>query len=129
MLHYVCNSKCCGSLHYTLYTEYYFLSFFMNCVLLFVCLSYLSLCCNKSKSIDSINSLYTFRYLVISSTCVILIDIHLDLTSADIEYSKFNTDILCEVCQMKVQDKICSYHLTDDGFNKRSEGVVGHKIN
>ena len=35
----------------------------------FVCpfYHYLSLCCNKSKSIDSLNALYTFRCLVISS--------------------------------------------------------------
>jgi hypothetical protein len=61
--------------------------------------------------------------------CIILIDIHLDLTSADIEYSKLNTDVLCEVCQVKAKDEFCSYHLTDDRFNERSKGVVGHEIN
>ena len=68
MLHYLCNTTCCGYLHCTLYTEYYFFFFLHNCVHLFVCLTYSSLCCNRSKSIDSINALYTFRYLVISST-------------------------------------------------------------
>jgi len=55
-------------IYITLYTLsiIFCLSFLMICVLLFVCLSYLSLCCNRSKSIDSIKSLYKFRYLVIS---------------------------------------------------------------
>ena len=69
MLHYLCNTTCCGYLHCTLYTDYLFLFFFLhNCVHLFVCLTYSSLCCNRSKSIDSINALYTFQYLVISSS-------------------------------------------------------------
>jgi len=61
--------------------------------------------------------------------CINLVDIHLDLTSADTEYSKLNTDILCEACQVKVKDEFFSYRLTDDRFNERSEGVDGHKIN
>jgi len=62
--------------------------------------------------------------------CVILIDIHLYcFTSADVEYSKFNIEVLCEACKVKVKEEFCSYHLTDDRFSERSEGVVGHKIN
>ena len=56
------------TLHIIHWVLFFCLSFFMNCVLLCVCSSYLSLCCNRSKSIDSIHSLYTFRYLVISSS-------------------------------------------------------------
>ena len=44
-------------------------------------------------------------------------------------YSKLNTDILCEACQVKAKYELCSYHLTDDRFNERSEGVVGREIN
>ena len=51
------------------------------------------------------------------------------MTSADIEYSKLSTDVLCEACQVRVKDEFCSYRLTDDQLNERSEGVVGHKIN
>ena len=55
---------------FTLHFIHWILFFFFlhNCVHLFVCLTYSSLCCNRSKSIDSINSLYIFRYLVISSS-------------------------------------------------------------
>ena len=66
---------------------------------------------------------------MLMSCCINLVDIHLDLTSAYTEYSKLNTDILCEACQVKVKDEYCSYHLTDDRFNERSDGVHAHKIN
>ena len=51
---------------YTLNINFVF--FLHNCVNLFVCLTYSTLCCNRSKSVDSINTLYTFRYLVVSSS-------------------------------------------------------------
>jgi hypothetical protein len=47
--------------HYTLSINIVFLSSWL-------CSLYLSLCCNRSKLIDSINELYTFRCLVISSS-------------------------------------------------------------
>jgi hypothetical protein len=74
MLHYLCNTTC--YLHYTLYMLYTYVLLFCLVALstlhflhlyTYVLMSYLSLCCNWLKSIDSINLLYAFLYLVISS--------------------------------------------------------------
>ena len=52
---------------YTLHIIHWVSIFHELCSFVFPFYHYLSLCCNKSKSIDSINALYTSRCLVISS--------------------------------------------------------------
>jgi hypothetical protein len=73
MLHYLCNTTCYDYLHCTFYTFYTFVLLlpyfhYAFCTLFtFTLIPYQSPSCNWSKSIDSINPLYAFLYLVISS--------------------------------------------------------------